>query len=210
MAVTLETIKDEVLSDLQESTTATRPLYTSADFVSWANRLYDQYGARMKLQGVTTYTWTSGTTSVAMSTIAATMKQINYIEVLDSEGEVVGTLRQRPKGSSDGYYIWNNTVYLNTTAPTTDENLKFYYYRKPAKATAISDNADIHEDYERSVLNPWFLYNAYRKAKKFGTAEGFLTEFREAFRAMMSDRGKQVNTDTTRWEVSDDWVPYTG
>jgi hypothetical protein len=210
MAVTLETLKTETLRKLQESTTSPNSLFKSDDFLDWANEYYDSYEAEMELEGAPVeYTWAAGASSVALSTISATLIQIRYMEVLDSAGEVTGKLVPRPKGEKDGFFVWNDTVYLNGDAPTSAMTVKVWPFRKATRATAISDNADVHSGNERAVLIPWFLHQAQIKEKNYAVSDGYFRLFDTRFKRMMKKRRQQANPAAEAWGVSDDWESYT-
>lgn len=209
MAVAISTLKSEVLSDLQVSSSNTT-LYTAADFVAWTNDFYSEYGAKMKLEGRVAYTWPASQESVALSSVSSTATQVNRIELLDDDGNVNGEWEKRMKGGSDGIYLWNNVVYLNQDGPTEAISQVWYVLRRPTDATAVSDNVDVHSGYERSVMKSWYMHKAYAKSKKYSTSEGYLRQFERAFRNMLKDRGLQVNPDNKAFTVHEDYGPLTG
>lgn len=211
MAVTISTIKGEVLSDLQESTTST--FLTDTNFVSFTNDFYEEYGAELELQGgPTDYTWGASTTAVPFSSVATSMWQVYRIEVLDTSGDVGSILLPRPRGHNEGFFIWNNSVYLNPQgeAPDEDTSTRWWYYRVPTAATSVSSNIDLHSGFERSVMKPWYMYKAYLKMRKFSIADGFLAMFERSMKRMKRDRYKQAKPPHDSLVVSDDYSSLTG
>lgn len=211
MAVTLESLKTVTLRRLQESTTSPNSLFKSDDFIDWYNEFADAWEFEMELPGSPVeYTWAAGAENVALSSISATMLGVKRIDVLNSDGEVTGRLLPRPQGSVDGFFVWNDSIYLNAGAPDSDTTLKVWLFRKATRATAITDNVDLHSGSERAVLTPWFMYQAALKDKQFGVANGHYNFFDSAFRKMMKRVRNQAGVDGPLFTPADDWVPYTG
>jgi hypothetical protein len=211
VAITLSILKTEVQRKLQESATASNSMFQNDDYLAWINEFYDLYEADLRLQGgPTDYTWAADTTSVALSTVASDIIQLQSIEVLDSDGLATGTIEPRPRGYSSGVYIWNDTVYINGDAPTSAMTTKWWYFRKATRATVIGDNIDLPSGTERAILVPWFMSQANFKAKKPATAQGYMNMFDFALKRMIKKRNRQFNTPNEVFLVSDDYSPYTG
>lgn len=211
MAITISTLKAEVLPDLQESTSST--FLTDANFLGFTNDFYDEYGAELELQGgPTDYTWGATTTAVALTSVAATVMQVYKIEVKDSAGTVIGEMLPRPRGHADGFFVWGEKVWLNPvgTSPTAAFDTSWFYFKTPTAATTVTANVDIHSGFERSVMKPWYMMKAYEKMRKFAIAEGYRSKFERAFKKMKRDRRKQANPPHDTLVTSDYYGPLTG
>lgn len=211
MAVTLATLQTEVQTLFNESTTTVNGIFTSAFVIALHNQFLDEKEWEMKLElAPISYTLAADASSVSMSTIGSTLLSVRLIETLDDAGDVAGHINPLPRGSSSGYYIWNDTVYFNgdTSDDTTD--LRFWGFRKGTRATATTDNCDIHSGNERAVFLPYLLWGGYMRAKKPVVADGFRLQFENAFAKMLKKRARQANPLHETFGVHEDYGPLTG
>jgi hypothetical protein len=209
LAISITTLFAEVRLDLQESTST---FLTDPNAITWTNDMYSEYGLRMNLDGVTDYTWPSGTASVALTTVHASLVEATKILELNSDGNITGEAFPRIPGYASGLYIVNNTLYWNPTgeAPDEDVSLRVFYKRVPVAATAVSDNIDIPSGYERAVMKPYYMARSYEKMRKLATAEGYMAKFERAFKRMMVERYRQLNPMHDTLVIHGNYAPLTG
>lgn len=212
MAVALSTLQDEAQTRFNESTSTTNGIFTDSFVLSVVNEFYDEREVDMELQlAPIEYTIAAAATSVALSTLNANLISITKIEQQDDTGEVTGTIPERPQGDSYGYYIWNGSVYFNDrTASSASSKIKVWGRRKATRATAISDNADVHSGNERSVLIPLLLAKGYERARKFAIADGYMRRHDDAFTRMMVKFYEQSKPKAAHLETSEAYAPLTG
>jgi hypothetical protein len=209
MPVTITTLFAEVRLELQESTST---FLSDANAVSYTNDMYSEYGLQMNLNGVASYTWPAATASVAISTINAAAVQVTKILVLNSDSNITGEAFPRLPGSLSGLYLVGSTLYWNPVgeAPGVDVSLRVFYKRIPVAATAVANNIDIPNGYERAVMKPYYKARCYEKMRKFSVSEGYMAKFDKAFKRMMIERYRQVNPMHDTIAIHGNYAPLTG
>ena len=213
MAVTLASVQTDAKLIYGEASGTTNGIFTDNFCIMAHNRFLDEYELEMELEiDPTSYTWAASTTAVALSSISSTMISIQKIEVLDDDSDYDYDILPLPRGSNEGFYLWNDKVWLNgdTSGPTEAISMVLLGFRKGTRVSATSSNVDIHSGSERAVMTPYLLYLGSLRAKKFAAAEGFRKEFEVAFDGMKRKRSQQANPQFESWTVSDGYGPLTG
>lgn len=212
MAVTLATLLTESQTRFLESTSTTTGVITSAFVLSVVNEFYDERETDMMLpHNYVDYTFSAGVSAVAFSSISSSLLTITKVESLDSSGDVNGEVYPRPQGDTYGYHVYNSSLYLNgRDSDSTTTSVRVWGTRSITRATATSQNADVHEGSERSVLLPLILSKAYERVKNFSAADGYMARHNDAFDKMMNKFSRKSNPKFQYAEVSEAYEPLTG
>jgi len=213
MATTLASVQTDAKLIYGEAAATTNGVFTDNFCIMAHNRFLDEYELEMELEvDPISYTWAALTTAVALSSINSSVISIQAIEVLDDDNDFDYLMEPRPRNANDGFYMWNDKVYLNgdSGGPSDAITMKILGFRRGTRVSATSSNVDIHSGSERAVMTPYLLYLGNLRAKRFAAAEGFRKEFLTAYDGMKRKRTQQVNPQFESWRVSDDYGPLTG
>lgn len=211
MAVTLATLLSEAQTRFQESTSTTNGIFTSAFVLSVVNEFYDERELDMELEGgPTDLTIAANTSTYALSSIASSAYAVQRIVTVDSDDEETGELPPRSVGDTYGYHIRGATIYFNGTVNSTSQDLRFWWLRTATRATATTDNADVHSGSERSVLLPLLLWKGYERAKLFAEAGVYEKQHNNAFNKMMKKVKQRTNPFNESWGIAEGYGPLTG
>ena len=89
-------------------------------------------------------------------------------------------------GEPEVYYIYNSQYWLFPvpSATTDGDELKLYYYKKPALLTATTDSLEIDTRFDGSVV-AYMAYMGFLKEKEFDMADYHLAEANAKIKSVM-------------------------